>query len=124
MSERALAVCFLVVSIISTTTQGVSLGRLTRWQWPLSPRRRRVHAAMVRTAVCRVVAAAVYVGVGISTLIAQETLPFLALVVFSAVQLMWQANSVADIRLHRVLDREPSPPAETTPDGGDGRGAP
>ena len=58
---------------------------------------------MMRTVACRVLAASLYVGVGITGLLAQQVLTVLALAVFSFVQILWQVNSVADIRLRRRL---------------------
>lgn len=97
-----LAAVFLIVSVGSAAIQGVSLWRLTRLR-PTGPQR-RVHAGMLRTATCRVVAAVSYVVIGVATLLTSESLPVLALVVFCGVQVMWQANAYADLRLRRSLN--------------------
>lgn len=103
MNETILAILFLIVSTVSTAIQSVSLWRLCRWHYADTPQQRHIHYGMVRTAGCRVLAAAIYVGVGVTTLLAQQALPVLALVVFSFVQMLWQANALADVRLRRDL---------------------
>lgn len=59
---------------------------------------------MVRTAVCRVIAAGAYVAFGVTTL-AAGALPVLALIVFTGVSVLWQLNALADVRLRRWLAR-------------------
>lgn len=97
-----LAAVFLIVSVGSAAIQGVSLWRLTRLR-PAGPLR-RVHTGMLRTATCRVVAAASYVFIGVATLLTGQSLPILALVVVCGVQVMWQVNAYADLRLRRSLN--------------------
>lgn len=97
-----LSVVFLVVSVGSVVTQSASLWRLTRLR-PTGAQR-RVHVGMLRTAICRVAAAAAYVAIGVLGLVARQGLPVLALVVFCSVQIMWQANAYADLRLRRSLN--------------------
>jgi UDP-N-acetylmuramyl pentapeptide phosphotransferase/UDP-N-acetylglucosamine-1-phosphate transferase len=103
-NETVLAWLFLVVSVVSTVVQGTAFVKILRWRYKGTDKKARVHFAMVRTAGCRVMAAAIYIAVGITTLLAQQALPVLALVVFSFVQILWQANSFADVRLRRDLE--------------------
>ena len=110
MSETVFAVLFLAVSMISMTVQGVSCMRLLRAARAAD--HLDIHAGMVRTAVCRVAAAAVYTGFGLTALVAQETFPVLALAVFTFVQVLWQANALADVRLHRRLGGNTRPKLE------------
>lgn len=56
-------------------------------------------AGLVRTIGCRVAAEAVYVALGVVTLAFRDSFPVLGLIVFSATQTMWLANTVADVRL-------------------------
>lgn len=109
-TESILAILFLAVSLESTIVQLYSLIRLLRWHYNDSADHRNIHTGMLRTAVCRVVAALIYVGVGSATLVASSTLPVLALVVFSFVQIMWQGNSFADVRLRRELTKKEERP--------------
>lgn len=97
-----LAAVFLIVSAGSAAIQGVSLWRLTRLRPTGS--QRRVHTGMLRTSICRVVAAVSYVVIGVATLLTSQSLPVLALVVFCGVQVMWQVNAYADLRLRRSLN--------------------
>jgi hypothetical protein len=103
VTETILATLFLIVSVESVVVQARSLWRLLSWNYDDTSDHRRIHDGMLRTAICRVIAAAIYVCVGVVTLIAQQALPVLALVVFSFVQLMWQGNAFADVRLRRDL---------------------
>lgn len=107
MTETILAALFLAVSLESVIVQGRSLWKMLRWRYEDTPDHRRIHYGMLRTAICRVIAAAIYACVGVTTLIAQQALPVLALVVFSAVQIMWQVNAFADVRLRRDLTVKP-----------------
>jgi hypothetical protein len=102
VSETPLAIILLAVSVMSTAVQVAALRQLRPLR-AADP----VHAGMVRTIACRILAALAYVGVAITTLAAHGALPILALVVFTAVQGLWQMNSVADVRLrHRMSDRD------------------
>lgn len=87
----------LVVAIVSLTVYLLALERLlTR------PRR----AGLVRTAACRVGVAVLYVIVGLTAATGYHGAAAVALVTFIAAQLVWQANSVADVALTR---RSPRP---------------
>jgi fatty acid desaturase len=101
VTETPLAIILLAVSVMSTAVQVAALRQLRPLR-AADP----VHAGMVRTIACRILAAFAYVGVAVTTLAAHGALPVLALVVFTAVQGLWQMNSVADVRLrNRMSDR-------------------
>jgi hypothetical protein len=104
MSGPILAWLFVGISVVSTTIQGSSWHKLRRLPRGEEERERRVYGGMVRTAVCRVVAAGAYVAFGVTSL-AVGALPVLALIVFAGIQVMWQLNAVADVRLRRWLAR-------------------
>jgi hypothetical protein len=87
----------LAVSLVSVLTYMVALGQLLS-----GPRR----PGLVRTGFCRLAAALLYVGVGLLTLHTHTQGPLVGLGVFTIVQIMWQANSVADVRLARRSRRE------------------
>lgn len=105
MNTFALGVLFLVVSAVSLVIQGASLRRLYHWPEIGGHTQNLVYRGLLRTSACRVLAALLYVGMGIATLLARSTLPVMALSVFTAVQMLWQANAVADVRLrHKLAD--------------------
>jgi hypothetical protein len=87
----------LAVSLVSVLTYMVAIGQLLS-----GPRR----PGLVRTGFCRLAAALLYVGVGLLTLHTHTQGPLVGLGVFTIVQIMWQANSVADVRLARRSRRE------------------
>jgi hypothetical protein len=99
-----LAILFLVVSVSSLGVQGVALWRVAH-AFADTRMKIRVHDGMVRTAVCRTVAALLYVTTGIAALTAHPFLPVVALAVLLSVQVMWQINAIADVRLRRDLER-------------------
>lgn len=103
MTEFVLAILFLAVSVESVIVQGRSLWKILQWRYEDTGDHRLVHGGMLRTATCRVIAASIYVCVAIADLIAQQTFQVLALVVFSFIQLLWQGNAVADVRLRQEL---------------------
>jgi hypothetical protein len=59
------------------------------------------HAGLVRTACCRVAAAFLYVCIAMSTLAGHKSSLIITLLVFITIQLLWQANSIADVMLTR-----------------------
>ncbi|MGH3796034.1 MAG: hypothetical protein ACREQ5_38970 [Candidatus Dormibacteria bacterium] len=100
MTTVMLGGILLVVAIVSLTVYLLALERLlTR------PRR----AGLVRTAACRVGVAVLYVIVGLTAATGYHGAAAVALVTFIAAQLVWQANSVADVALTRrsAADRLP-----------------
>lgn len=92
MSVKLLGALTLGVSLVSVLTYMVALGQLLS-----GPRRE----GLVRTAACRLAAALLYVGVGLLTLHTNAEGPLVGLGVLTAVQVMWQSNAVADVRLAR-----------------------
>lgn len=96
MSVTLLGTLLLGVSLISVVIYMTALGQLL------------IHErqpGMLRTAICRLFAALLYVGVGLLTVVTNEKGPLIGLAVFTIVQLIWQANSVADVRLARRFRR-------------------
>lgn len=116
-SETILAILYLIISVCGLSVQGVALIKLAKWHFDGSRKRQRLHYGMVRTAASRVTCAIAYVSLGIITLIARETFPILGLAIFSFTQIVWQANSLADLRLKKDLSEN----GET--DGSSGRAA-
>lgn len=112
MTVTVAAIIYLSVSVLNAASQTVSLIYLRR----RAPIQRRVHRALVRTATWRVVAAYLYVGVGIVTFAVPPVLAVLALSVFSFTQIVWQVNAFADMALRRHLAETESP--TTRPDTG------
>lgn len=102
-SEDILAILYLIVSVCGLFVQSVALVKLAKWHFDGSRKRQRLHYGMVRTAASRVTCAVAYVSLGIITLIARETFPILGLAIFSFTQIVWQANSFADLRLRKDL---------------------
>lgn len=106
MSVTLLGGLLLAVSLISVLIYMVALGQLLA-----GPRR----SGLVRTALCRLVAALLYVAVGLLTLHTHSQGPLVGLGVFTVVQVMWQANAVADVRLTRRSRRNPMTDPLVTP---------
>lgn len=92
MSVRILAEIAVVVASLSFVIYTVSL--LVLLSRPRRP-------GLVRTAVCRMAGAASYIATGVTALIERHDFPIIALGVGVAVQAMWQANSIVDVRLTR-----------------------
>lgn len=105
MSTALLGALLLAVSLVSVAVYMSSLGQLL-----IGEKR----PGLVRTAVCRLFAALLYVGVGLATLQSGQQGPLLGLGVFTVVQLMWQVNSIADVLLTRKARKEKM--SEPTPD--------
>jgi hypothetical protein len=105
-----LASVFLLVSCVSFAVQLASLLRIATL--PLGDSRpvaRAFNRGLLRTSVCRVLAMAVNVVIGVTVLFAQ-TVPVVTLIVFSAVQTMWMINGRLDVRLQRwAAQQEPLP---------------
>jgi hypothetical protein len=62
-----------------------------------------VYRGLVRTARCRVAAAMSYVLLGSAMVVWRHSFPVVTVAVFTVVQIMWQLNSFADVRLRRRL---------------------
>lgn len=84
------------MSLVSVVIYMAALGQLLS-----GPKRE----GLVRTALCRLAAALLYVGVGLLTLHTNTEGPLVGLGVLTAVQVMWQTNAVADVRLARRFRR-------------------
>jgi hypothetical protein len=121
VTEQALAIMFLVVSIASSGVQGVAFYKLVFWRYGADESQREIHRGLVRTSFFRVLAAALYVGFGVVSLSSPSTTGVLSLVVFTYVQAQWQLNSVLDIRLRRKLGEQAAAaerlPGESGPPG-------
>lgn len=88
----AAGVILLAVSLLSLTVYGWSLTKLLA---------QPVREGLVRTAVCRVVSALIYLTIALITIRGID-LGSAPLFVFIAIQVMWQGNAVADARLRRA----------------------
>lgn len=98
-----LSLTFLAVSIISLMIQGLSLYRLLH-QEPITTQTQRMSAkGLRRTSISRVVAAVAYVVAATDSLFHPERTAASSLLVFTVVQIMWQLNAVADVRLRHWL---------------------
>lgn len=97
-----LVLVFLLVSCVSLVFQVLAFARLIAVR-AATPAEELVGGGYVRTVACRVLAATVYVAVAAVQLTGDGTLSFEALIVFTSVQLIWQVNSVLDIRIRRTL---------------------
>lgn len=114
-----LPLAFLGVSAISVAIQAVAWIRMLRA--PGSWERHRI----ARTVASRMAAALAYLSFGITTLVAPELSPVIGFGLFTLVQGLWWANSLADTRreplAQRDLDLEewvtglrPAPPEDIT----------
>lgn len=101
-AEKVVAIVFLIVSLISIVWQGQALIRLVR-DSSLRSRATEAYGGLLRTSICRVSAAIAYVLVGINAIWPQFEVLIFTLVVYSAIQTVWQANAWADLRLARRL---------------------
>lgn len=95
------ALVFLAVSLAALAWQSIALARLIR-RSPGGGAMRLTHRGLLRTARCRVGAAALYVGLA-TVLLFTSTSPYLALIVFAFVQGLWMWNAWLDVRLRRKL---------------------
>ena len=96
------ALVFLAVSLVSLSVQGVSLVRLLRRGAVAG----LAYRGLLRTSGCRAAAAASYVAFGVVALAVPALAASLALVIFTAVQVLWMSNSVLDVRLRGRLATE------------------
>jgi hypothetical protein len=99
-----LAALFVVVSLVSLAIQsGALLTLLFKWPIASTGPASRIHRGLLRTSICRVVAAVGYVVTGSVILISRDALPYLSLSTFTGVQVLWIVNAFADVRLRRRL---------------------
>jgi len=101
----------LLVSWTSLVLQSGALVHLRRQQATYAAEKLAGHG-YVRTAACRVLAAAVYSAIALLDIIGVRipgggTLGPEALVVFVAVQTIWLCNTAMDIRVRRRLAKHP-----------------
>lgn len=117
MIKDGLAILYLIVSAGSTAVQVASLWRLAQWNGSRADLR-LVHRGLVRTSVCRVLAAIAYVVFGVVALTSTSAMlvAVVSLILFTVVQLMWQANGLLDVSLRRQLE-PPAPPTSETDRG-------
>jgi ABC-type uncharacterized transport system permease subunit len=99
-----LVLMFLLVSCVSLVFQVLAFTRLAV-QRAVTPVEELVGGGFLRTVACRVLAATIYVVVAAVQLAGAGTLSAEALVVFTAVQAIWQVNSLLDIRVRHALSR-------------------
>lgn len=97
-----LVVLFLAVSCLSLAFQVAALARLASRRAG-TPAEVLVSGGYLRTVACRVLAAMAYVVVAAVQLAGDGSLSAEALTVFTAVQILWWLNSLADIRIRRHL---------------------
>jgi hypothetical protein len=107
MTGRALLLLMLLVSWTSLVLQSGALVHLRRQQATYAAEG-LAGRGYVRTAACRVLAAAVYSAIALLDIIGVRipgagTLSPEALLVFSGVQAIWLVNSALDIRVRRRL---------------------
>lgn len=86
--ETVLSWIFLAVSALAFGVQLVGLDRALTDPRP----------GLTRTVACRVAAAGTYVLLGVATIASRDNFPVFGLVIFSATQAMWLANTIADVR--------------------------
>jgi hypothetical protein len=120
VSAIALDIQYLVMSCISLLIQCRKLYTLIS-RWPVTPTltETQTHRGLLRTSLCRVLAAMVYVGLAAESLRDQSIMTPTTDIVLTAIQLMWIANAFADVRLWRYLSRHTTPasPRRSTTEG-------
>jgi len=94
---------FMGVSLVSLTLQTVMLILLIGKFSTTSSIERLTYNGLLRTAVSRVIAAILYVGVGIATLTGPSGWEIFILMVFIVVQVLWWVNAGADVLLRRYI---------------------
>jgi hypothetical protein len=99
-----LVLVFLLVSCLSLVFQVLAFARLAI-QRATSTAEELAGGGYLRTVACRVLAATIYVVVAAVQLAGDGSLSAEALIVFTAVQLIWVTNSLLDIRVRRALGR-------------------
>jgi hypothetical protein len=113
-AEKAVAVAFLAMSTLSMTWQGAALRQLVRAS-SLRSRATQAYGGLLRTAVCRVGVSIAYVMVGINAIWPRVEVLILTFAVFCAMQVVWQLNAWADLRLARCLKATPPMRGATAP---------
>jgi hypothetical protein len=107
MNIFSVAIMYMVVSCCTFIIQMWKLWSLL-YQWPdtRTSGQSHVHRGLIRTSICRVLAAFVYVTVGIYTLRSESIMTEFSLWVFAGVQLIWILNAFADVRLWSFISRK------------------
>jgi hypothetical protein len=105
-ADRVVAICFLIMSVISMAWQSSALIRLVN-DSSLRSRATDTYHGLLRTSICRVIAALAYVLVGINAIWPKFEVLIFTFVVFCVVQSIWQINAWADLRLARRLRMAP-----------------
>lgn len=120
MSIFSVAILYMVVSCCTFSIQMWKLWTLL-YQWPdtRTSGQSHVHRGLIRTSVCRVLAAFIYVTVGIYTLRSESVMTAFSLWVFAGVQFIWILNAFADVRLWRFLSKKVETPHVRVIDGRD-----
>jgi hypothetical protein len=103
-----LVLALLTVSSLSLAAQVTALARVARSRAAGDA----VSRGYLRTIACRVAAATAYVVVAAVQAAGDGSLSPEALAVFTAVQVLWVGNSLADIRIRRRLQGAAMPPDE------------
>jgi hypothetical protein len=104
-----LVLLFLLVSCLNMVLQIMAFARLLAHR-ARTPVEELVGGGYLRTVACRVMAATVYVVVAAVQLAGGGTLTAEALIVFLLVQLLWQLNSLLDIKIRRALSQQKETP--------------
>lgn len=100
-----IGVVFMGVALVSLTIQTVMLILLIEKLSTQSTIERLTYNGLLRTSVCRVIAAILYVGVGIATLTLPPGWEIFVLMVFIVVQVLWWINAGADVFLRRYIEK-------------------
>lgn len=109
MTGVVVGYALLTVSLISLAIQGWALVRILLLPLPPLPTERMAYRGLRRTALTRVGAALLYIAVGLYAINRPEDQLF-SLIAFTVVQIAWQLNSLADVRLRRRLAHIDLPP--------------
>lgn len=107
MTGGALLLLMLLVSWTSLVLQGAAMAHLW-WQRAAYAAERLAGHGYVRAAACRVTAAAIYSAIALLDVLGIRvpgagTLSPEALIVFTAVQMLWLFNTAMDVRVRRKL---------------------
>jgi len=98
-----LAPIAVVAAVVTFFVQTVALIRLLSWPMINTLPGTLVHRGLLRTSICRVIAAIIYVTASTTIWLHRDSLPILSLTVYIFVQLLWNINAYADVRLRRTL---------------------
>lgn len=104
MNIFSVAIMYMVVSCCTFVIQMWKFWSLL-YQGPdvRNSNQTHFHRGLVRTSVCRVLVAFVYVTVGIYTLHSESIMTEFSLWVFGGIQLIWILNAFADVKLWNFI---------------------